>query len=142
MHGHHYEIEIVLEGHINTQEGESDQGMLIDFSHIKEITNQYIINPWDHAFFVYKNDNEVLEFLNSLDNHKTVVTDQPPTAEYLAHLAYQILSKKLNDQFQDQVYLNSLKLFETYAETIFENYLITIFRSLFQNTFESYLKTM
>ncbi len=116
LHGHHYSLEITLEGEINTTPNETNEGMLIDFSEIKEITEKCIIKPWDHAFFVYKNDSKVKNFLETLDNHKTIVTELPPTAEHLAQMAFEVITSELNSHtksLNNKVTLTGLKLYET-----------------------------
>jgi 6-pyruvoyltetrahydropterin/6-carboxytetrahydropterin synthase len=113
LHGHHYKIEITLEGPVNTEDNQSQQGMLIDFTDIKKITQKTIIEPWDHAFFVYKNDHKVLNFLESLPDHKTVITELPPTAEHLTQMAYDRIKMALKKHSNTNVKIVSLKLFET-----------------------------
>ncbi len=110
LHGHRYAIEITLSGKIIEIEGASDQGMVMDYSDVKDIAKREIVDLWDHAFLVYRHDHELLNFLNSIPGHKTVILDTPPTAENLALAAFEIL---------DAVYakkgliLERVRLFET-----------------------------
>ena len=69
LHGHRYALEITLSGDIVTQEGVSEQGMVMDFSDVKRIAKQQVVDVWDHAFLVYRGDTAVLEFLNSMPGH-------------------------------------------------------------------------
>ena len=64
LHGHRYALEITLSGDIITQEGVSEQGMVMDFSDVKRIAKEQVVDAWDHAFLVYRGDNMVLDFLN------------------------------------------------------------------------------
>ncbi len=84
LHGHRYAIEITLSGDIITETGVAEQGMVMDYSEVKRIASTVLVDKWDHAFLVYSEDAVVLQFLQSLENHKTVVLDNPPTAENLA----------------------------------------------------------
>ncbi|MBT4762702.1 MAG: 6-carboxytetrahydropterin synthase QueD [Bdellovibrionaceae bacterium] len=113
LHGHRYQIDITIEGEINDIEGHTEQGMVVDFSVIKQVAEETILKPWDHAFFVYKNDSAVLDFLNTMSDHKTIITDLPPTAEYLAQLAFDNISLSFKQHSGDRVKLKSLKLYET-----------------------------
>src|SRR5512135_49572 len=88
LHGHRYAIEISLSGDIITTEGVSEQVMVMDFSDVKRIAKEEMVDEWDHAFLVYRGDTTVLDFLNSLPGHKTVVLDVIPTAENLAMVAF------------------------------------------------------
>jgi len=80
LHGHRYAIEITLSGDIIDQESASENGMVMDFSDVKAIAKNMLVNVWDHAFLVYKNDQVVLDFLNTLPDHKTVIFPTVPTA--------------------------------------------------------------
>ena len=63
LHGHRYVLEITLTGDVVQAPGESDNGMLMDFSEIKQIAKQHIVDVWDHAFLVYEGDAAVRGFL-------------------------------------------------------------------------------
>jgi 6-pyruvoyltetrahydropterin/6-carboxytetrahydropterin synthase len=91
LHGHRYVLEITLVGNVIEQEGSSDNGMIMDFSDVKAIAHQHLVDVWDHAFLVYAKDTPVRDFLDSLPNHKTVVIDRIPTVENLARTAFDIL---------------------------------------------------
>ena len=84
LHGHRYAMEITLSGDIIQQENSSDNGMVMDFSDVKAIAKKSVVDVWDHAFLVYKGDAEILNFLNTLPNNKTVVMNSVPTAENMA----------------------------------------------------------
>ena len=73
LHGHRYAMEITLSGDVIQQEGSSEQGMVMDFSDVKAIARQAVVDVWDHAFLVYQGDSAVREFLETLPDHKTVV---------------------------------------------------------------------
>jgi len=97
LHGHRYALEVTLSGDIITQEGVSEQGMVMDFSDVKRIAKEQVVDAWDHAFLVYRGDTMVLEFLNSIAGHKTVVLEVVPTAEHLAQAAFKLLDLAYRD---------------------------------------------
>ncbi len=113
LHGHRYVIEITLSGEIIQQEGVSDQGMVMDFSDVKAIARRAVVDVWDHAFLVYKGDTVVLEFLNALPNHKTVVMETVPTAENMASEAFRILDALYRDTYGNHLRLERVRLYET-----------------------------
>ena len=113
LHGHRYTIEITLSGDIITAEGVSEQGMVMDFSDVKHIAKEQVVDAWDHAFLVYRGDKAVLDFLNSLPNHKTVVLEVIPTAENLAKVAFGLLLNAYRDTYGNHLKLERVRLYET-----------------------------
>ena len=113
LHGHRYAIEITLSGKVITTEGISEQGMVMDFSDVKRIANERVVDAWDHAFLVYRGDKVVLDFLLSLPDHKTVVLDVVPTAENLAMVAFDLLDDAYQNTFGNDLRLERVRLFET-----------------------------
>jgi 6-pyruvoyltetrahydropterin/6-carboxytetrahydropterin synthase len=113
LHGHRYALEITLSGDIINQEKMSENGMVMDFSDVKRIARDSVVDVWDHAFLVYKNDVEVLNFLKSLPNHKTVIFPSVPTAENMAAEAFRILKNQYKDTYGNHLKLERVRLFET-----------------------------
>jgi len=113
LHGHRYTIEITLSGDVITTEGVSEQGMVMDFSDVKRIAKERVVDLWDHAFLVYRGDKAVLEFLNTLPDHKTVVLEVVPTAENLAKVAFDLLLHAYRDTYGNHLKLERVRLYET-----------------------------
>eukprot|EP01133_Synstelium_polycarpum_P020754 gene20754-24925_t len=113
LHGHRYTVEITLVGQVIEAEGNSDNGMIMDFSDVKTLAKQHLVDVWDHAFLVYEKDTAVRDFLASLPDHKTVVIDRIPTVENLARIAFEILKAAFTDHFGTGLHLHKLVLHET-----------------------------
>jgi 6-pyruvoyltetrahydropterin/6-carboxytetrahydropterin synthase len=113
LHGHRYVIEITLTGDIIVQEDASEHGMVMDFSDVKLIAKESVVNVWDHAFLVFKQDVAVLNFLNSLPNHKTVIFPTVPTAENMAAEAFRVLDSQYKDTYGNSLTLTRVRLYET-----------------------------
>jgi 6-pyruvoyltetrahydropterin/6-carboxytetrahydropterin synthase len=113
LHGHRYAIEITLSGDIITTEGAAEQGMVMDYSEVRRIARESLVDAWDHAFLVYAKDKPLVEFLGSLPDHKTVVLDTPPTAENLAVTAFDILDAAYQDRYGNHLRLERVRLYET-----------------------------
>ena len=113
LHGHRYTLEITLVGNVIEQEGNSDNGMIMDFGDIKTLANAHLVDKWDHAFIVYEKDSAVRAFLDSMPNHKTVVIDRVPTVENLARVAFDILKDVYHDRFGRHLSLTKVTLYET-----------------------------
>lgn len=113
LHGHRYTIEITLAGEIIDRAGRPDNGMVMDFAEVKAIAKAHLVDLWDHAFLVFREDRKVVDFLASIPGHKTVVLDVVPTAENLAELAFRILDPLYRDTYGNQLRLERVRLYET-----------------------------
>ncbi|MES2408560.1 MAG: 6-carboxytetrahydropterin synthase QueD [Pseudomonadota bacterium] len=113
LHGHRYAIEITLSGEIMTAEGQSEQGMVMDFSDVKRIAKIELVDAWDHAFLVYRGDQVVSGFLATLPGHKTVILEVVPTVENLAQIAFDILDPAYRDTYGNQLRLQQVRIYET-----------------------------
>ena len=113
LHGHRYALEVTLSGEIIRQDGNAANGMVMDFSEVKSLAKQHVVDLWDHAFLAYAGDTPVVEFLSSLPGHKTVLLDCVPTAENLTEKAFAILDPVFRDRFGNHLQLERVRLFET-----------------------------
>lgn len=113
LHGHRYAIEITLSGDIIRRTGDPANGMVMDFSEVKALAMQHLVEDWDHAFLVWAGDRPIVDFLQSLPDHKTVLLDCVPTAENLAQQAFEILDAVYRDTYGNQLRLERLRLYET-----------------------------
>ncbi len=113
LHGHRYAIEITLTGEVIEASGQPHNGMVMDFSEVKAIAVQHVVEPWDHAFLVWRGDTAIAGFLAGLPGHKTVVLDRVPTAENLARIAFELLDPVYKDTFGNHLHLARVRLYET-----------------------------
>jgi len=113
LHGHRYAIEISLSGEVIATEGQSEQGMVMDFSDVKRIAKERVVDVWDHAFLVYREDKVVCDFLAGLPGHKTVVLNVVPTAENLARIAFDLLNPAYKDTYGNHLRLEQVRIYET-----------------------------
>lgn len=113
LHGHRYALEVTLSGRLIETEGASQQGMVMDFSEVKDIAQRLVVDAWDHAFLASKTDRELLRLLEAIPGHRTVVFDAPPTAEHLAAAAFRILDGAYRDQYGNGLRLERVRLYET-----------------------------
>lgn len=99
IHGHRARVIATVEGEVSQEKGSSEQGMVMDFSFLKKALMDGVHAKLDHGFAVWKDDKEDLEFIVRR-NKKVLITEEPPTAEYLAKWAYNevgiLLPKKVN----------------------------------------------
>ncbi|AAZ98137.1 6-pyruvoyl tetrahydrobiopterin synthase [Thiobacillus denitrificans ATCC 25259] len=113
LHGHRYALEITLAGAIVATEGAREQGMVMDFSDVKAIAREVLVDRWDHAFLVYEGDRVVVDLLAALPEHKTVVLPVVPTAEHLAEEAFRVLDAAYRERYGGRLGLQRVRLYET-----------------------------
>jgi 6-pyruvoyltetrahydropterin/6-carboxytetrahydropterin synthase len=113
VHGHRYAIEITLAAAVVEEAGAADEGMVMDFGDIKRIAHEKLVERWDHAFFVHRDDKTMVDFLAAIPGHKTVVLESVPTAENLARCAFRILEHAYRDRFGHEIRLVKVRLYET-----------------------------
>ena len=114
MHGHRYRWEAELEGDVVTQGGVSEEGMLMDFSDVSAILNEYIHDVVDHAFIVYEGDKEALVALSHMgDEHRTLIVPFIPTAENLAKWAFEQIESRISSSYNNSLKLHAFHVRET-----------------------------
>jgi 6-pyruvoyltetrahydropterin/6-carboxytetrahydropterin synthase len=113
LHGHRYALEVTIKGEIIEQEQASEFGMVMDFKDAKELIKSTIVDRWDHAFIVYEKDQEVVDFLNTLKDHKTVSLPKVPTAENMALVAFESLKNAFKKKFNKSITPVKVRLYET-----------------------------
>ncbi|MDC0422675.1 6-carboxytetrahydropterin synthase QueD [Methylophilaceae bacterium] len=113
LHGHRYAIEVTIKGDIVEQEQASEFGMVMDFKDAKDLIKRTIVDRWDHAFIVYENDHEVVEFLKTIKDHKTVIFPKVPTAENMALVAFESLKGDFKEKYNQSIVPIKVRLYET-----------------------------
>ena len=113
LHGHRYAIEITLSGDIIDKSGDAANGMVMDFSQVKELAKTHLVDLWDHAFLAYAGDTAIVDFLQSIPGHKTVILDRVPTAENLVRIAFDRLDAVYQDTYGNHLRLQQVRLYET-----------------------------
>jgi len=113
LHGHRYAMEITLAGDVIDKAGDAANGMVMDFSRVKDLAKAHVVDLWDHAFLAYRGDTAIVAFLATLPDHKTVVLERVPTAENLAGIAFAILDTVYRDTYGNHLRLHRVRLYET-----------------------------
>lgn len=114
FHGHRYRVEATLRGPVKSVRGESDDGMVLDFSDIKRILVESVHDVYDHAFIIYEGDESGRDALKILGpDHRTVIVSFVPTAENLAKNIFASLDQCFSAVFGDQLVLSRVRVYET-----------------------------
>ncbi len=110
VHGHSYKLSVTVIGSPISDTENVKYGMVIDFSDLKKIVREEIVDVFDHAT-VFNQNTPHIELANELKNrgHHVILVDYQPTSENMVI----DFSKKLLRRLPDSVKLHSLKLQET-----------------------------
>ena len=108
IHGHSYKMRIELEGKPDSS------GMVMDYYILEKIVNP-LVEKLDHAFIVYKDDKEVISFLEKLNSKKVVVEFQSTVENLVTYF----LNELRRSEFPSNVKSIKVRVHETsedYAE--------------------------
>ena len=107
IHGHNWELKISVEGK------KDKNGMVIDFSIVKELLMKYVHEPFDHGFMWYKNDEKMERFFRMNPEQKGIKVDFEPTSENISEYLFKILNKEVMKQTEGRCKVNRIKIYET-----------------------------
>ncbi len=116
IHGHSYKLFVTVIGLPIHDTKNVKYGMVIDFSDLKKIVKEEIVDVFDHATVFNKNTPHV-ELARELKNrgHDVLLVDYQPTSEMMVI----DFAEKIENRLPNNIRLHSLKLQETatsYAE--------------------------
>ncbi len=109
IHGHTYHLEVTLIGEIQNEQGHPKDGMVMDFSILKKLVKEKIVQQFDHALVVnalFPADH--IEAFKKATERLVVVDFQPTTENLVVHFAG-IIQQAL----PLNVSLFSMRLYET-----------------------------
>ena len=109
IHGHSYYLEVTLIGEPRNEPQHPKDGMVMDFSEIKEIVKTQIVNRFDHALMVNRLVPEKQMELLKQTNERVIIVGFQPTSENMAVYISEILQQHL----PAGVSLFSIRLYET-----------------------------
>lgn len=116
VHGHSYKLSVTVIGIPISDKTNVKYGMVIDFSDLKKIVTEEIVDHFDHAT-VFNQTTPHIELANELKSrgHHVILVDYQPTSENMVT----DFAEKIQNRLPDSIRLHSLKLQETdssYAE--------------------------
>lgn len=110
VHGHSYKLSVTIIGTPITDSNNVKFGMVIDFSDLKKIVREEIVDVFDHAT-VFNQNTPHVELAQELKNrgHHVILVNYQPTSENMVI----DFAKKIQDRLPNNIQLHSLKLQET-----------------------------
>lgn len=115
VHGHSYRLFVTLSGVPVNDADNPKNGMVIDFTELKNIVLEKIVNLFDHSVVISRDFNKEKKEMLEKTFGNTVIVDYQPTCE---NLVADFASRLINEM-PEGISLHSLKLYETaksYAE--------------------------
>lgn len=109
IHGHSYMLSVTIKGNPITDFADPKNGMVMDFSHLKQIIHEAIIGPFDHSLML--NARTPLKELDGADQlfGRVVALPYQPTCENMIV----DFAARIQKQLPPNVSLHSLCLHET-----------------------------
>jgi 6-pyruvoyltetrahydropterin/6-carboxytetrahydropterin synthase len=115
VHGHSYKLYVTISGTPVDNSDNPKNGMVIDFSELKNIVLENIVNQFDHSVVISADfDSDKMEMMTKTFGNAVVVSYQPTCENLVADFA-----GRLSNKLPKGTSLHSLKLYETaksYAE--------------------------
>lgn len=110
VHGHSYKLSVTVIGKPITDASNVKFGMVIDFSDLKKIVKEEIVDVFDHAT-VFNQNTPHIELAKELKDrgHHVILVNYQPTSENMVI----DFSTKIKKRLPENIELFSLKLQET-----------------------------
>lgn len=102
VHGHHWVLQVGIEGEVNEQ-----TGMVMDFGIIKDVVQNLVVDKLDHCFLNEINDSEQMKL--STDWSLPAFPSHEPTAENIVSWIVKVLEPLFNGGDQ----LSFVRLYES-----------------------------
>ncbi len=110
VHGHSYKLSVTVIGKPISDNTNVKFGMVIDFTDLKKIVKEEIVDAFDHATVFNKNTPHI-ELARELETrgHHIILVNYQPTSENMVI----DFSQKIKNRLPSSIKLHSLKLQET-----------------------------
>jgi len=110
VHGHSYRLDVTVIGTPIADNTNVKFGMVIDFTDLKKIVKEEIVDVFDHATVFNKNTPHV-ELAKELQDrdHNVLLVNYQPTSEMMVT----DFAEKIKQRLPEKIKLHSLKLQET-----------------------------
>jgi len=107
IHGHSYRLQVTICGTPNNHLDSPKDGMVMDFSSLKELVTNLIIEPFDHALLL-RNDAKLAAELQQQYQNVQILPFQPTCEQLCTHFA-----SLLEPAIPTPAKLFSVRLYET-----------------------------
>lgn len=110
IHGHSYRLFVTVSGTPEDDRANPKYGMVMDFSILKKIVAEVVVDRYDHAMMIRSTDTngDLIKVLRSHFSNIHVVDYQPTCENLVVRLAQDVIPR-----LPDGIKLHSLRLHET-----------------------------
>lgn len=115
IHGHTYWLHVSVEGELRDEPGHPYDGMIIDFTDLKQWVNTQVVKIFDHALVIRKGGLFDTPAVFNGTDHRVIITSYQPTCENMLL----DMAARLNKTCPEGIVIKTLRLYETptsYAE--------------------------
>jgi len=109
IHGHTYILQVTIKGETIEDQTSPKLGMVIDFSDLKKIVKEPIVERFDHALVLFEKHPVKKEDISFQEDNKFIVLPFQPTCENLVSYFADIITGNLPEHLS----LHKVKLYET-----------------------------
>lgn len=107
IHGHSYKLFVTLRGEPSRDKNSSSYGMVMDFTHLKKMVKENILDVFDHSLVIERNS-PFIESIKQIDTKKNIVDFQPTCENLVLHF-----KKQIEPFLPQNVELYKMVLYET-----------------------------
>lgn len=107
IHGHSYKLFVTLRGEPSMDKNSSSYGMVMDFTHLKKMVKDNILDVFDHSLVIERNS-PFIETVKQIDTKKNIVDFQPTCENLVLYF-----KKQIEPLLPQNVELYKMVLYET-----------------------------
>ena len=108
IHGHSYVLDVTVSGKPRNEPDHAKDGMVIDFSALKKLVNEAVVEHYDHALVLNEKDRDHAPSGHELFGRTRFTTWQPSCENVLLDIV-----ERLQDALPDKDTLYAVRLQET-----------------------------
>lgn len=107
IHGHSYKLFVTLRGEPSRDKNSSSYGMVMDFTHLKKMVKENILDVFDHSLVIERNS-PFIESIKQIATKKNIVDFQPTCENLVLYF-----KKQIEPLLPQNVELYKMVLYET-----------------------------
>ena len=107
LHGHHYKVELTFIAK------KLDNGIILDFSLIKDRVKNWIDKHWDHNVILSDRDDELADAIYKITKQEVFLIENNATTELMAMFLCTLCNNELFNDMKGEILCVAVKLWET-----------------------------
>lgn len=107
IHGHSYKLFVTIRGEPSRDKNSSSYGMVMDFTHLKKMVKENILDVFDHSLVIERNS-PFIESIKQIETKKNIVDFQPTCENLVLYF-----KKQIEPLLPQNVELYKMVLYET-----------------------------